>query len=92
MQATPGRGSETPVDIAYTDSKVIGNGSFGVVYQAKLIQDPMGAAPSPLTQTANNNSASAFTGASSSGPIDVAIKKVLQDKRFKVSTAGTWLF
>jgi glycogen synthase kinase 3 beta len=41
----------------YTKYKIAGNGSFGVVYQAKLLQ----------------------TGE------DVAIKKVLQDKRFKVS-------
>ena len=43
-------------ELAYTFIKVIGNGSFGVVYQAKLIN----------------------TGE------EVAIKKVLQDKRFKV--------
>jgi glycogen synthase kinase 3 beta len=43
--------------LQYTHQKVIGNGSFGVVYQAKLV--PSGE--------------------------DVAIKKVLQDKRFKVS-------
>ncbi|CAG8480791.1 5061_t:CDS:2 [Paraglomus occultum] len=42
-------------ELAYTFIKVIGNGSFGVVYQAKLIN----------------------TGE------EVAIKKVLQDKRFK---------
>lgn len=43
-------------ELAYTVTKVVGNGSFGVVYQAKLIK---------------------------SGE-EVAIKKVLQDKRFKV--------
>ncbi|KAI8341195.1 kinase-like domain-containing protein [Chlamydoabsidia padenii] len=41
--------------LQYTHQKVIGNGSFGVVYQAKLV--PSGE--------------------------DVAIKRVLQDKRFK---------
>lgn len=54
--ATPGQGPDRPEEVAYTDVKVIGNGSFGVVYQAKLCQ---------------------------SSEI-VAIKKVLQDKRFKV--------
>ena len=44
------------VDLSYTNYKVIGNGSFGVVFQAKIIQ----------------------TGEYG------AIKKVLQDKRFKV--------
>ncbi|OQV18828.1 Glycogen synthase kinase-3 beta [Hypsibius exemplaris] len=43
------------VEVSYADLKVIGNGSFGVVYQARLME----------TQEL------------------VAIKKVLQDKRFK---------
>lgn len=55
--ATPGQGPDRPQEVSYTDTKVIGNGSFGVVYQAKLCD---------------------------SGEL-VAIKKVLQDKRFKVS-------
>lgn len=55
--ATAGQGSDRPQEVSYTDAKVIGNGSFGVVYQAKLTE----------TQEL------------------VAIKKVLQDKRFKVS-------
>uniref|UniRef100_A0A1B6E4X9 Protein kinase domain-containing protein n=1 Tax=Clastoptera arizonana TaxID=38151 RepID=A0A1B6E4X9_9HEMI len=53
--ATPGQGPDRPLEVSYTDTKVIGNGSFGVVYQAKLCD----------------------TGEM------VAIKKVLQDKRFK---------
>lgn len=43
-------------DMTYTQSKVVGNGSFGVVFQCKI---------------APNNE-------------DGAIKRVLQDKRFKV--------
>lgn len=54
--ATPGQGPDRPQEVSYTDTKVIGNGSFGVVYQAKLCD---------------------------TGEL-VAIKKVLQDKRFKV--------
>jgi serine/threonine protein kinase len=42
--------------LKYTNYKIIGNGSFGVVYHAKLIQ----------------------------GGEDTAIKKVMQDRRFKV--------
>lgn len=57
--ATPGQGPDRPQEVSYTDTKVIGNGSFGVVYQAKLCD---------------------------SGEL-VAIKKVLQDKRFKVRLA-----
>jgi serine/threonine protein kinase len=53
--ATKGKGDEETEEISYTDAKVIGNGSFGVVYQARLI-----------------------------GSNDlVAIKKVLQDRRYK---------
>lgn len=44
-------------DLQYTQCKIVGNGSFGVVFQTKL---------------------------SPSGE-DAAIKRVLQDKRFKVS-------
>ena len=47
-------------EIQYTQCKIVGNGSFGVVFQTKL---------------------------SPSGE-DAAIKRVLQDKRFKVSTGG----
>ncbi|XP_048476525.1 glycogen synthase kinase-3 alpha-like [Rhincodon typus] len=53
--ATPGQGSDSTQEVSYTDIKVIGNGSFGVVYQARLVD---------------------------TGEL-VAIKKVLQDKRFK---------
>lgn len=44
------------IQLHYTHEKIIGNGSFGVVYQAKIVH----------------------TGEST------AIKRVLQDKRFKV--------
>lgn len=47
--------------VALTNEKVIGNGSFGVVFQATLVE----------------------TGET------VAVKKVLQDKRFKVADAVT---
>ncbi len=57
--ASDGKTGETR-DISYTNCKVIGNGSFGVVFQAKLVSE--------------HESAD-----------DIAIKKVLQDKRFKVS-------
>lgn len=55
--ATPGQGSDRVQEVSYTDTRVIGNGSFGVVFQAKLCD---------------------------TGEL-VAIKKVLQDRRFKVS-------
>jgi glycogen synthase kinase 3 beta len=55
--ATDGK-SDTTSEIAYSNSKVIGNGSFGVVFQAKLLDVPK-------------------------DKEDIAIKKVLQDKRFK---------
>lgn len=45
-----------PKEISYTQCKIVGNGSFGVVFQTKM---------------------------SPSGE-DAAIKRVLQDKRFKV--------
>lgn len=51
-----GRTGETK-ELQYTQCKIVGNGSFGVVFQTKL---------SPNGE-------------------DAAIKRVLQDKRFKVS-------
>lgn len=62
MLATAGSGSDRTQEVSYTDAKVIGNGSFGVVYQAKLVE---------------------------SNEL-VAIKKVLQDKRFKVSILNSY--
>lgn len=55
VTATKGKGDDETEEISYTDAKVIGNGSFGVVYQARLI---------------------------STNEL-VAIKKVLQDRRYK---------
>lgn len=60
--ASHGKTGET-CEIGYTNCKVVGNGSFGVVFQARLVQGSL----------------------DSNGDDDVAIKKVLQDKRFKVS-------
>ncbi|GAA5894249.1 GSK family serine/threonine-protein kinase [Sporobolomyces salmoneus] len=51
------------IELAYSHSKVVGNGSFGVVFSAKLAQGSL--------------------GPDNEGDDDVAIKKVLQDKRFK---------
>ncbi|KAH9890710.1 Pkinase-domain-containing protein [Cubamyces lactineus] len=45
-------------ELVYTNCKVIGNGSFGIVFQAKLLENDV-------------------------PTCDIAIKKVLQDKRFK---------
>ncbi|KAK4054557.1 glycogen synthase kinase 3 [Microbotryomycetes sp. JL201] len=47
-------------ELSYTSCKVVGNGSFGVVFQAKLVNGSL---------------------ADEEGGDDVAIKKVLQDKR-----------
>jgi serine/threonine protein kinase len=64
--ATKGKASlgndQEYIEVAYADLKVIGNGSFGVVYQARLME---------------------------TGEL-VAIKKVLQDKRFKVKCLITF--
>jgi glycogen synthase kinase 3 beta len=56
--ASDGRTGEQK-DVTYTNCKVIGNGSFGIVFQARMVN-----VPKDLE--------------------DIAIKKVLQDKRFKV--------
>ena len=57
VTAVDGKSGE-PRDISYVPIKPVGNGSFGVVYQAKIME---------------------------TGEL-VAIKRVLQDKRYKVRT------
>ena len=64
MVASHGRTGDQ-IELTYSSTKVVGNGSFGVVFAAKL-------APGSL-------------GPDNEGDDDVAIKKVLLDKRFKVS-------
>lgn len=56
--ASDGKTGDT-CELSYSNCKVVGNGSFGVVFQAKLSSVPK-------------------------DKEDIAIKKVLQDKRFKV--------
>lgn len=62
LAACDGKTGESK-EISYSSSKAVGNGSFGVVFQAKLLD---------------------------SGEY-VAIKKVLQDKRFKVCRCFLWI-
>ena len=38
MIVNPGQSTDHPQEISYTDTKVIGAGSFGVVYQARLVE------------------------------------------------------
>lgn len=81
VSASDGKTGE-PRELAYTNCKVIGNGSFGVVFQARVVSGGNG----NLVEGAGP---SQDQGAAGSVPKenqeDVAIKKVLQDKRFKVS-------
>ncbi|KAK4705419.1 hypothetical protein P7C70_g780, partial [Phenoliferia sp. Uapishka_3] len=55
-------------ELSYTGCRVVGNGSFGVVFQAKLVKS---LDPGAIQATEDDD--------------DVAIKKVLQDKRFKLA-------
>ncbi|CAO1630445.1 unnamed protein product [Parajaminaea phylloscopi] len=79
VTASDGKTGESR-ELAYTNCKVIGNGSFGVVFQARVVSGGNG----NLVEGAG---ASQDQGAAGSAPRenqeDVAIKKVLQDKRFK---------
>lgn len=62
-------------EIAYSGCRIIGNGSFGVVFQARLVHGV-------------NDGEGASAGERGSQVSDsIAIKKVLQDKRFKVRVA-----
>ncbi|EPQ26467.1 uncharacterized protein PFL1_06115 [Pseudozyma flocculosa PF-1] len=77
--ASDGRTGEQK-EIAYTNCKVVGNGSFGVVFQARLVTGGNG----NLVEGAGaSQDQGAAAGTSKEQQEDVAIKKVLQDKRFK---------
>lgn len=81
MTANDGKTGATR-ELAYTNCKVIGNGSFGVVFQARLVSGGNG----NLVEGAGASAgAGAAQDAAKEEMEDVAIKKVLQDKRFKVS-------
>ena len=89
--ATPGVGNK-PVKVQYCNQRVIGNGSFGVVYKAELCGDSLNYPDSDYeddknSETAKNEdkpTAADESKDSTKKPVRlVAIKKVLQDKRFK---------
>lgn len=62
-------------ELSYTNCKVVGNGSFGVVFSAKLVSGGDVAAVKVEGQSGL---------VSDQQQEEIAIKKVLQDKRFKV--------
>lgn len=68
-------------ELSYTNCKVIGNGSFGVVFQARLVSGGNG---NLVEGAGSSQDGGAASDAPKESQEDVAIKKVLQDKRFKV--------
>ena len=68
--ATPGYGPDRQVEVSYTDMKVIGNGSFGVVYSAKLCDTSEMIAIKKVHVLIVD-------------PITFLFMQVMQDKRFK---------
>lgn len=56
--ATPGSGPDRPCEVAYTDTKVIGNGSFGVVYQVDARSSVVFCRRRPTKNCRNNASES----------------------------------
>ncbi|KAJ3229192.1 regulator of ime2 [Chytriomyces hyalinus] len=67
--ASDGKSGES-MELAYVNHKVIGNGSFGVVNHVKLVEPSSRASATNLRSSEEMN-------------VSAAIKKVLQDKRFK---------
>ncbi|KOB67467.1 Shaggy [Operophtera brumata] len=89
--ATPGQGPDRPQEVSYADMKLIGNGSFGVVYQAKLCDTGELIAIKKVLQDKRFKRHNVHNGSfgvvfqaklCDTGEL-IAIKKVLQDKRFK---------
>lgn len=72
------------VSISYTSCKVVGNGSFGVVFAAKML----GQSLFNLVRGVSTDWPARKNDDGSEEPEqDIAIKTVLQDKRFKVGSA-----
>ncbi|KAI9331877.1 kinase-like domain-containing protein [Obelidium mucronatum] len=69
--ASDGKTGES-MELSYVNHKVVGNGSFGVVNHVKI-----------LDNTANRGASMVNLRMSEDGTVSAAIKKVLQDKRFK---------
>ena len=71
------------VTISYTSCKVVGNGSFGVVFAAKMLGESS-------LRVRIGCVADVTAGKRDDGTeepeAEIAIKKVLQDKRFKVGS------
>ncbi|KAI8621109.1 glycogen synthase kinase 3 [Chytriomyces sp. MP71] len=70
--ASDGKSGEA-MELAYVQHKVIGNGSFGVVNHVKVLEPSTSASRSSLTNIRSSEDIQ----------VSAAIKKVLQDKRFK---------
>lgn len=91
--ATPGCGSTKPLKVKYANQRVIGNGSFGVVYKADFISainesddiqsDQVNDLQPNTTTFPNSPTSSSSPSNNEKNKNLVAIKKVLQDKRFK---------
>lgn len=62
--------------ITYTNYKVVGNGSFGVVFAAKMLRGCLRVVCADLAATT-------VADGTEVPEQEIAIKKVLQDKRFK---------
>lgn len=69
--------------ISYTNCKVVGNGSFGVVYAAKMSGELIARFGDTRCNRADTLATKREDG-SEEPESEIAIKKVLQDKRFKV--------
>lgn len=80
VTATSGK-TGTEIQISYTNCKVVGNGSFGVVFAAKMLGWSISRGGIQIFDVAERDN----DDGSHEDEQEIAIKKVLQDKRFKVS-------
>ena len=79
--------------LSYTNCKVVGNGSFGVVFAAKMLRESDALFSSVtgvkdinwMRQARTDTAATKREDGTEEPEAEIAIKKVLQDKRFKVS-------
>jgi serine/threonine protein kinase len=76
LKQLPPMARHNTCDISYTNCKVIGNGSFGVVFQAKLVSEPESGEDIAIKKVLQGKQFNVSDTVTSASPLFGLIKKV----------------